>query len=253
MLCSQDQLANTSHTFKLVVDSASEAYPFMLDTLEFRISSQQYENLAEHLGANVTASATSSSSTSSASATPTVAASESHGVSAAPIVGGVLGAVVGLGLMALGIYLVVRRRRQAYSKLVDAGVYIFPGPMRGESRAQLFAPKRPTDMQQPGAEIIVPFMASARQPSAPMAISSTAAEGPEAAFVVQGTSTVEATYNPSPAPSTDTAPPRQVRKSVTAGLLGALGRARQRTDPGSTMSDIPSEAPPMYSSRPSTR
>lgn len=115
----------------------------MLDALEFRISSQQYENIAENLGANVTtsaaSSATSSSTTSSAPATPTVAASESHGVSAAPIVGGVLGAVLGLGLMALGVYLVVRRRRQAYSKLVDAGAYIRPGPVRGESRAHLFA------------------------------------------------------------------------------------------------------------------
>ncbi len=81
------------------------------------------------MAANASSSATSSSSTSNGSATAT---SESHGVSAAPIVGGVLGAVLGLGLMALGIYLVVRRRRQAYSKLVDEGTFDSPTRERAE-------------------------------------------------------------------------------------------------------------------------
>lgn len=101
----------------------------MLDELQFRISSQQYENLAGNLEANVTvsgsSSATSASSTSSASATATAAtSSDSRGTSVAPIVGGVVGAVLGIALMALGIYFVVRRRKQAYSKLVDAGACI---------------------------------------------------------------------------------------------------------------------------------
>ncbi|KAL1946126.1 hypothetical protein VTO73DRAFT_15253 [Trametes versicolor] len=233
-LCWQDQLTDGNHTFKLVVDSATEAYPFMLDWLQFRISSQQYENLAGNLEANATtsasvsSSATSSSSASSASGTATAAASDSQGTSVAPIVGGVLGAVLGLGLMALGIYLVVRRRRQAYSKLVDA------------------------DMHQSEADRIIPFTAPGRRPSAQTASSSTAVEESEAAFEGQGgASTVAATYNPSPAPSTESTAPPRVRKSVTAGLLNALGRARQRTDPESTMSEVPSEAPPLYSPGPS--
>lgn len=252
-LCWQDQLTDGNHTFKLVVDSATEAYPFMLDELQFRISSQQYENLAGNLEANVTtsasASATSSSSASSASATATAASSDSHGASVAPIVGGVLGAVLGLGLMALGIYLVVRRRRQAYSKLVDAGACVSP---RHEG-THLADVQHVIDMHQSGADRIIPFTGPGRRPSARTATSSTAVEESETTFEGQGASTVAATYNPSPSPSTETAPPRQVRKSVTAGLLSALGRARQRTDPESTMSEIPSEAPPLYSPGPSTR
>ncbi|OJT02162.1 hypothetical protein TRAPUB_7277 [Trametes pubescens] len=234
-LCWQDQLTDGNHTFKLVVDSATEAYPFMLDELQFRISSQQYENLAGNLEANVTvsgsSSATSASSTSSASATATAAtSSDSRGTSVAPIVGGVVGAVLGIALMALGIYFVVRRRKQAYSKLVDA------------------------DMHQSEADRIVPFTGPGRRPSARTATSSTAVEDSETTFEGQGASTVAATYNPSPAPSTEsTSTLPQVRKSVTVGLLSALGRARQRTDPESTMSEVPSEAPPMYSPGPSTR
>ncbi|OJT02161.1 hypothetical protein TRAPUB_7276 [Trametes pubescens] len=176
-LCWYERLTDGNHTFKLVVDSATKSYPFILESLEFRISRQQYANLAGSLEANVAAnassSATSSSSTSNGSATAT---SESHGVSAAPIVGGVLGAVLGLGLMALGIYLVVRRRRQAYSKLVDE------------------------DLRRPK---IIPFMiGSSRRPPTHSTFSYSPITESGTAFEAQDPSTVAATFNPSPLRST---------------------------------------------------
>lgn len=128
-LCDQEQLdADSNHTIKVVVTHATAQYPFMLDQFMFRLSRQQYEdlNVALSAGASSTSPATSTSATET-SPPKSVDASGSKKNPTVAILGGVLGAVVGLALTALGIYLVIRRRKQAYARLVDRGARILAG------------------------------------------------------------------------------------------------------------------------------
>ncbi|KAH9849485.1 hypothetical protein C2E23DRAFT_888199 [Lenzites betulinus] len=233
-LCAQEQLdASNNHTVKVVVTHATEQYPFMLDQFMFRLSSQQYAALnAELIGggtSTVSSPSAAQSDTAATSAPSTGDASSSKGIPTAAIVGGVLGAIIGLGLTALGIYLVIRRRKQSYAKLVDRDLH-------------------PSDTEK-----ITPFHSHARQLSTRSFILRADSTPPKSDGLEEAelASTTAATFNPPPSPPQESTRIPQTSKQGAAGLLQkALRRTSRR--PGTSAvpeepSDLPQDAPPSYS------
>lgn len=259
-LCAQEQLdASNNHTVKVVVTHATEQYPFMLDQFMFRLSSQQYAALnAELIGggtSTVSSPSAAQSDTAATSAPSTGEASSSKGIPTAAIVGGVLGAIIGLGLTALGIYLVIRRRKQSYAKLVDRGACICSVKRPGiqHSLDLHMVCRRRVDLHPSDTEKITPFHSHARQLSTRSFILRADSTPPKSDGLEESelASTTAATFNPPPSPPQESTRIPQTSKQGAAGLLQkALRRTSRR--PGTSAvpeepSDLPQDAPPSYS------
>ncbi|KAI0350164.1 hypothetical protein OH77DRAFT_1431313 [Trametes cingulata] len=242
-LCWAEGLTDQNHTMKFIVTKASEDYPFMLDMFMFRLSRKQYQDLSGVLDATNSSTSTSTSlsatSSSTASGIPAPAAQK---VSIPPIVGGVLGAVAALVVAAIGVYFLVRRRKQSYAKLFDRDALVSD------------------------TEKVTPFMES-RRSSRRLSVASLALDEPEPALSVAA-----ATFNPSAEDPEQGAgarerhddggmkagtshgddtrasrPRRSMHKRLAASFASALQRTRGGWAGSQTMSDVPSEAPPVYS------
>ncbi|CDO72286.1 hypothetical protein BN946_scf184970.g138 [Trametes cinnabarina] len=116
-VCFQDGLADGNHTLELIVTEATKEYPFMLDMVMFRISTQQYQNLASDRATTNSSSGADPASTSSTS-------SKSHSVLPA-VIGGIIGVALCLLLTTFGVFMVLRRRRHAYSQLHEHGMFMY--------------------------------------------------------------------------------------------------------------------------------
>ncbi|KAI0373469.1 hypothetical protein BV20DRAFT_962630 [Pilatotrama ljubarskyi] len=244
-LCSVEGLTDGDHKIQVTVRRATEDYPFQLDMFMFRLSPSQYKDLSDVLNAETSADATSSVPATSTSASPrgttTASTPNSQGTSAAPIVGGVLGALAGLALTAFGIWVVLRRRKHKYFKLFD----------RSE----------PSD-----AEKVTPFL---REPPLSRSLSQSSRHSSLRSLqLVDGgePSVAAATYHPSPDVSEDqvpasqatrgdrtrtgepaATPSRPMGKKMTAGFFSPFQRMRRGRMASESTSEYPSEAPPVYS------
>ncbi|KAI0360886.1 hypothetical protein OH77DRAFT_1418922 [Trametes cingulata] len=248
-LCYVEGLSDANHTLKLTVTRATEEYPFQLDMLMFRLSSSQWKDLSRLLESDTPANTTSSAIPTSTSLSPTSAASapskESQGVSVAPIVGGVLGAVVGLALAAFGIWFVLRRRKHQYFKIFDRRSESSDAEKvtpfvheRSYSRSSRASSLRSLQL----VEEIEPSVAAATYHPSPDVSEGTILplQGTPGDFKLREAAT------PGTEDST-TGSRRNGGKRVGAGWLQALQRGRRGRMASESSSDYPSEAPPLYS------
>ncbi|KAI0326212.1 hypothetical protein GY45DRAFT_1374106 [Cubamyces sp. BRFM 1775] len=256
ILCEEEGLENGNHTMKVIVSQASQAYPLMLDMFMFRLSRQQYDNLADNLeleqNSSSTVPTTASSTTLLGSGTSTVPATVSSKSSiVAPVIRGVIGAVLAVLLVALGVFFIMRRRKQAYAKIIDdephlpistssVSPYTYePKPLFLSSASLHATSETPT---LPPSTIGATYHPPATEP---------AGSAPDAPRV----SSDAAKDQPTTLAPGDGSPQAATSKRVAASLVGALERVRA----GQTADDeprdsnfstfLPSEAPPLYSER----
>ncbi|KAI0326213.1 hypothetical protein GY45DRAFT_1339585 [Cubamyces sp. BRFM 1775] len=260
VLCQQEGLTYENHTLQIIVIQASQTYPLILDMFQY-----QERSGASALGnpnSTGTVSISASSTTLHGSGTTSsigLAVVSSEG-SIAPVVGGVIGAMLAAIMVAVGVFFIIRhgRRRRTYSKVMDNEPHL---PINTVSS-------------------VSPYTYESKQ-SKPISLSLSRSLHSPLDTRSSSLSTLGATYQPSATKHTNTAPsdvsrilsdvredqnpsvrpsyglPRTaVSERVTAGLLAALQRVRR----GRTVEDepprhfsysslAPSEALPSYSER----